>query len=369
MSARRPVRVARAGLTLVELVVAVGLLALLMASVFGVLRSFLDVWDKSELRRARVEEASAIGELFASDLVQADPGKRGDFLAEWVPFDTDGDGARDAWWPRLRWVRHASPAEIARLQARSAEPELGQGLLEVAWAVVPAYKGKDAGDRRSEGLLLRGERIVLASDRPSTPDGRSESYFDPRFFGRGGEPPAGALNEVSGGLLWFGMQFATQTTRLEEGWQVGARIQDATTSWDAWSKARPDAKLHVWNEAGAGMPKAKSRALLPRRVLLELEFEREREALRRTRLAELLTLEATTMVVEDPTRLPTSPGAFVKLDGEWLRLGVVTGRNVAVQRAMRGTTAANHDRGARVHFGETYRKDVPIRLAQEDWGL
>ena len=358
------------GLTVVELVIAIGLFAMLMTAVFAVMRGFVDVWDKSESRRARVEEASAVGEMLARDLVQLDGGGRGDLLVQWVPFDTDADGANDSFWPRMSLVRHASPAEMARLQTRSAQKQPGQGLIEVAWVVVPAYKGQTEPDRRSEGLVLRGERLASARDIHGNPTGEGEvSYFDPRFFSRGGEPTPGALAEVTGGVLWFGLEFATQTTSLKDGWRVGTQIPDAGTSWDAWRRDRPDAQIHEWNLPAAGMPKAKDRALLPRRVKLELEFERSKEAKRRTRLSEFLPLGANTMVVDDATRLPTQAGAFVKLDGEWLKLGAPGGRTVSVQRGMRGTRAANHERGARVHFGETYVREVPIGLAQEDWDL
>ena len=364
-------RAAKRGLTIIELVVAVGLLALLMASVFAVMRGFIGVWDKSESRRARVEESSAIGELLARDLAAVDGGGRGDFLAEWVLFDTNADDAVDTLWPRLRFVRHASAAELARLQARSTEKLPDQGLLEIVWVVVPAYKGKKEIDRWSEGLLLRGEHIAQARDEANAVPSanRDLSFFDTRFFSKSGEPTPGVLNEVTGGLLWFGFEFATQTTSLGEGWHLGDQLSDAATSWDAWRKARPNATVHTWNEPGAGMPKAKKRALLPRRVRLELEFERPREAQRRTRLAEVLPLGANTMLVDDEKRLPTTAGAFVKIDGEWMKLSSVTGRSVGVQRGMRGTRAANHERGARVHFGETYLREIPIRLSQEDWDL
>jgi prepilin-type N-terminal cleavage/methylation domain-containing protein len=364
---------ARRGLTLVELVIAISLFTLLMAAVFAVMRGFIGVWDQSESRRARVEEASAVGELLANDFVQLDGGARGDLVAEWIPFDTDGDGANDTFWPRLRLVRHASEAELARLQARVAAKVPGQGLIEVVWVVVPAYKGKQEADRRSEGLVLRGERIASARDAGGDPvetgDAGERSYFDPRFFAKTGEPTPGALAEVTGGVLWFGAEFATQTTSLVDGWRVGPRLADAATSWDAWRRGRPNTEVHVWNEPGAGMPRAKQRALLPRRVKFELEFERPKEAKRRTRLAEFLPLGANTLRVEDAERLPSRADAFVKIDGEWLKLGPPSGRTVSVQRGMRGTRAANHERGARVHFGETYVREVPIHLSQEDWDL
>jgi len=218
--------------------------------------------------------------------------------------------------------------------------------------------------------LLQGNQGF--SRKGNSPEEASYYYSRPQLSVRGaanGQPVPGTLDEVTSGILWFGLQFATQTTSLEGGWKLGDRLANAASSWDAWRKQRPDAGLHVWNEPGAGMPKAKSRALLPRRIRLELEFERPREAQRRTRLSEILPLEGNTMLVEDPDRLPKSSGAFVKLDGEWLRLGGNSGRTVSVQRGMRGTQAANHERGTRLHFGESYVREIPIRLSQEDWDL
>lgn len=367
---RTEARRAARGLTLVELVIAIGLFTLLMTAVFAVMRGFLGVWDKSEARRARVEECSAIGELLASDLAQLDGGGRGDLVCEWIPFDADADGASDSFWPRLRLVRHASEAEIARLQTRSAEKSRGQGLVEVAWVVVPAYKGSKEADRRSEGLLLRGERIASPRDASGEPvDTGGTSYFDPRFFSRSGEPTPGALAEVSGGLLWLGLEFATQTTSLVDGWKLGKDLEHALPSWDAWTRNRPDAAIHEWNVPAGGLPRAKGRALLPRRVRVELEIERPRDARRRTRIAEFLPLGATTMVVEDASRLPVGESGLVKIDGEWLRFSAPAGRTVSVQRGMRGTRPANHERGALLHFGDVYVREVPIGLSQEDWNL
>ena len=107
----------RRGLTLVELVLSAGLLAILLAAVFQLVRQFMGVWEKSEVRRMQVEEATGVSELLAADLVALEPGPRGDLLAEWVFFDHDLNGTAETKWPRVRMVRHASPAELARLQA------------------------------------------------------------------------------------------------------------------------------------------------------------------------------------------------------------------------------------------------------------
>src|SRR5262249_51461978 len=155
---------------------------------------------------------STVSDLLAQDLAGLEGGPRGDVLAEWVMFDTDGDGVAETKWPRLRLVRQASAAEVARLQreARAGAEDTGtdrpppvrggEGLAGVVWMVVPASLVDP--NARAEGIVWRGERLIT--------DASSKSFFASDFFGRSNRPPAGAVDEVGGGLLWLGMLFATQ---------------------------------------------------------------------------------------------------------------------------------------------------------------
>ena len=112
----------RSGLTLVELVVAAGLLSILMLGVFQLLDDFLSMWERSERRRMLVEETSGVLELLAEDFWALEPGARGDVLCEWVLSDVDVDGVKETPWPRMRMVRNASPAELQRMQAGAETP-------------------------------------------------------------------------------------------------------------------------------------------------------------------------------------------------------------------------------------------------------
>ncbi|MDP6519629.1 MAG: type II secretion system protein, partial [Planctomycetota bacterium] len=302
----------RRGFTLVEVVLALGLFSMLMVAVFQLLQGSLDLWNRGETRRNIVDQATSAGELLAQDLRALAAGASGDVLAEWVPFDTDGDGLREKYWPRLRLVRQATEAELRR---RGAAPDdlHGPGLLEVAWAVLPMTTPQEAGvggdlhsspaDKRAEGVLWRGERL------PDDPLGMS--FFEPGFFSRNGRPAGGALEEVSGGLLWMGIFFATQTSSVRAGWETGPELWHAATSWDGWQRERPAADVHPWNEAGSGMPAVDGVVLLPRRVRVELEFERAKDRRRRTRLADLIEAGDTQLVVEDGERVPARSGSFI----------------------------------------------------------
>ncbi len=352
----------RRGFTLVELMIAAALLVLLALAVFQFLRSFTSLWRKSEERRELVEESSGIAEIFAEDLGALVNGTRGDLVADWIFFDTDGDDVAETMWPRLRFLRHASEPELVRIQAGVKDEKKkheGEGILEVCWMVAPAYSGAKEPDRRAEGVVVRGERLVGSP---------GISYFDPAFFS-GGTSPRTPLNEVSGGVLWFGVQFATETSLVFDGWKIGSELADTATSWDAWNKARPDAKRHYWNEPGKGMPKTTDRAVLPRRVRLELEVERQEDQKRRTRLRLPMTGADATLDVEDGDRLPAEPKSFVKIDAEWMQIISADGHTVSVRRGERGTPAVPHEAGRLVHFGRSLIREIPVRTHQENWNL
>ncbi len=381
MRARRKHTRSRAGFTLVELVLAAGLMALLMIAVFGLIEGSLSLWRKSETRRNLSEQASGVASLLAHDLRGLQAGERGDLLVEWETFDTDGDGLKETCWPRLRFVRQASEAELARMDRTTEDeqplgedglpmaasaPRLGPGLIEVCWAVVPLDR-KDP-DARAEGLIYRGvQRIAHRSTRGSDV-GNRDSYFHDDFISSSGMPNTASLDEVTGGLLWFQPLLATQTSIVHNGWEIGGELQDAATAWDAWSSGRLDDSHHAWNVAGAGMPTVGDSALLPRRIRIELEFERAIDRRRRTRTLSRIELTDVSFQVDDERRLP-KPGNFLKVDGEWMRVRSIRGNHLTVERGMRGTQAMIHDGGALVHWGLAVVREVPVDLYREDWNL
>jgi hypothetical protein len=363
----------RAGLTLVELLLALGLFSLLSLAVFQLFDRSLTLWDKGEVQRGLLEQASTVGELLADDLRAVEGGARGDLLIEWVGFDTDGDGLRDARWPRIRLVRRASAAELARLAAGRAageqddpQPEgvaveeisLDSELVEVLWCVSPAST-KDA-DARAEGVLWRGERRLAAP---------GPSLFEPRLLPPSGVPPPGVAEEVASGLLWLQPLCAAQTSVVHDGWRLGGELACAASSWDARGLARPDPDVDAWNEAHPGMPRAEERALLPRRVRLVIEVERAEDRRRRTRLASFVTPQESVLQVEDGRRVPREPGSFVLLGAEWMEVVSAGGDRVQVRRGARGTAPRRHAAGTMLHHGQRLVREVGIAMHREDWDL
>jgi hypothetical protein len=367
-------------LTLVELLLAVAIFAFLAVAVFQLLERSLSLWRRAETRRTLLAQGSTVSDLLAEDLSGLESGPRGDLLAEWVMFDADGDGVAETKWPRLRFVRQASAAEVARLQrearataddASAAPPangasgdrpppvRAGEGLAEVVWLVVPASLTDP--NARAEGVVWRGERLVT--------DASTKSFFAPDFFGRSNRPPAGAVDEVGGGLLWLGMLFATQTSNVHDGWKIGPDLDCAATSWDAWARGRPESDMHPWNTPGAGMPRVRSRPLLPRRVRFEIELERESDRVRRTTLVAPIESQDAGLVVDDGEKIPKEEGSYVLIDAEWMLVVSSDGRNVSVKRGERGTKTAEHKRGAMVHYGQRIVRDVPVLTYRDEWNL
>lgn len=390
MSARRSAGTSRAGFTLLELVVAMGLVSIVMLAVYRLLDSTMSMWTRGETQRALVEASSATGELLTGDLRGIHPGIQGDMVAEWVAHDSDGDGLRESYWPRLRLVRAAPASTVARLLARSgrmrqmevrdeldgeaqtqpgaeaqlAEPSSvrtmrmpGPRLMEVVWCVVPTLGGTRNPDLSAEGLLIRGERLL---------DGTGTSVFAPGYFDGAGLPQVGTAEEVTGGILWCGMAFASQMTLLDGDWKVGAEPTQAAGSWDAWGRGRPDRELHEWNEPAAGAPPARERPVLPRRVRIELELEREVDRERRARTLQEIAAADTSFEVTSGERLP-EPGSFLRVGAEWMELGSRIGNRVSVRRGQRGTAAMIHPANSMVHHGETVVFEVPVSTYQDDW--
>ena len=362
-----------AGLTLVELMLALGLFAILGVGLLRFLDDTLELLREAEADRELLAQRTALFDWLFDDLERIAAGTNGDLLVDWEVFDTDGDGIAGRPWPRLRLVREAGPDDLVRLGRREAvdaageigRPAGGQDrpLVEVVWAVLPRSGGPaQPGEpgRRGDGVLLRGERSAGDAGR---------SFFDPAFFSGGGQPQ-GEVDELCAGVLWFEIQCATQTSVVHEAWDAGVDMQDAARAWDGRGLGRPHVARHPWNERHRFLPVADgdglAEPLLPRRVRIELELEREEDARRRTRLRVPVTPESTVIEVERPERVP-GPGSMILVGEEWMRVTSSHSEEIFVQRGLRGTRVASHRVGTPIQHGTPYARELALPLAREEW--
>lgn len=365
----------RAGLTLIELVLALGLFALLSVMVVQVLDSTLRVWGSAQGQRYAIGTHAMVSTQVLSELDQLASGEFGDLLIDWELFDTDGDLIATRPLPRLRFVRRANAADLVRLGQREVDPgdpntaRIRGGelpLIEVLYCVLPReIEGLDASGALPETMpgvpgdvvLWRGERLLEDGTRPSV--------FDDDFF-RYGFPPSGSAEPMHGGVLWFELLCAGRGTRLDAGWKVGPDPRDAVRAWDATGARRLDPTLHTFNRAYSALPAYRGEPLLPRRVRLVLEVEAPSDTDRRATLSVPLAPDETEMVVAEPRHLP-APGTLALLGEEWIRVVRVSGSRVRVERALRGTGSLGHRIGTPVQVGRRFEREVTIPLFREDW--
>lgn len=353
--------VRRAGFTLVELLLATALFSILILVLLRLVDTSMTIWSRTDQSRELAEIGGTVMDMLAGDLHALESGARGDLLADWRLHDLDRDGVEGAPAQRLRLVRTLGAAGLQRL-AKGA-PGMGfetfeRALAEVGWTWLPSVSANL--EERPIGTLLRGERLVGDKD--------TLSFFDPNFFGASGKPVPGSLLEVTSGVLWFDAWFASQTSLVGDAWTLGDELAHCAASWDAWGKQRPNDELTFFNRAAAGMPQAKDVPLLPRRLRIELEFERVSDLRLRTRLAVAAGVEDSQFDVRDGRKLP-SEGRHLLLGDEWVRVTALNENRVSVARGQRGTKAAAHPVETLVHHGWPVVREVPVDVTREDWDL
>jgi prepilin-type N-terminal cleavage/methylation domain-containing protein len=349
----------RNGFTLVELLLALGLFSLILVVLMRLLDATLATMGQASGERERFVREGALLNFVARDFDSLAGGAAADLLVSTRRFDVDGDGIAGRPWPRLVFVRQVPPQERFS-ELGNSDPSAALTLSEVVWTVLPRSvprRSEGAPGRRGDGILVRSERL-LSSDVPS--------LFSPAAYAPTGQPLL-TYEEVQTGILWLEVLCAAQTTRLEEGWQVGSNLESASPSWDARGGARlagTDLRENELHPALPGVPV--SEPLLPRRVRLAIELEREEEHRRRTYNLAAVEPAAEAFAVARPERLP-AVGEYFLMGEEWLLLRGVEGNEVRVQRAQRGSRATLHGQRTPLQFGEVVVREFEIPWAKERW--
>jgi len=311
-------RRAERGFTLIEMLVVMTLLVSFGYLTFSLMRGSLELWRKGEAGRDLGEKAAAVFDLLLRDLRALHAGREGKLFSEVA---LEGSG-REAFPSRkLRFVRTVERSEEVRIfrqmgliEASPGEPRpeapASGGLLEVAYVVSRERGGGDSAIQ----VLQRGVRLVGTNQEES-------------------------LREVTSGVLFFDCSFFR--------WRG-----EPQGSWDSARGTPDDPRDDVFPKAAA----------------LTLVLERDGAESRLTFLRAGVDDEEMRLEVDDPKRLPLAFPGYVKIDGEWMELGSVEGKFAAVKtRGARGTLAAAHAVGAKVHVGETFRSLVELGKPREDW--
>ncbi len=404
----------RRGYTLIEMMVAIGLLAFFGSGLVVLLRQSTSLWRSAETRGQAYEQARSLLDLIASDLRSAVVRGGDAYDDSWVRFVLD-NGVNGQ--TRLRFVR-AIDAELSQpglryagemVSTRAAETFRGyvrklpkehekasrlrspSGLMEVCYLTDPRSDvhalwrgvrapigGRDSfffdaniespSTNRSE-LRRRGTSRDVTSD---TSSGAPESSAVNRTAS-----PSGAQDEsVDPDLSSFAAAIAEHVLYL--GFRCG---NSTTTGWhDAPTNSPPTAPSAVWN--AHAKTRARTRGATDRRSESEESAPQHRfpqvvevtvvigepEQTLGPRLAKALSTTDVEIELTRPLQRSDDRGdPFVRIGSEWIAVEEFRGSRLLIASGGRGarkTDATDHPRGASVHAGRRFRRFVSIPAAK-----
>ena len=222
------------GMTLIEVILALGLFALMSVFLTQTISSVLGIWQAGE-RRGRGDLVwAATAARFASDLNAVHLGRRGWFILDDYEARPANEDHPALMLPRLRF--------LARGEALNFDQSQLRGAVELAWVVIP--------ESPDYGSLLRLVRLSQAEDILDA----SASFQDDNYFSslvRGG---AGLT--VLDSVAWA--DFSTQglSGNVSKQAFIAARQQVDFPQWVALNLERVDAatrrKPHRLDDAVLG---------------------------------------------------------------------------------------------------------------------
>jgi hypothetical protein len=360
-----PRRRATAGMTLVELLVSMALLASLGALIVQLMRNSFDLYSAGERRGEYAASATGILDRIDEDLrnvVTAPPGR---FLLE----HRGGAGSTSP-TTLLRFVRTPPQGEarhptlrtsgtVARPETaytgRDPGPDLrgkiepASGLMEVCYAVVQDPE-LDVGVL----TLYRGERA------PAFKAGAT--FFDPEVV----EPDAAwvraNLTPVASGIL--ALRFFCRA-EASIPWDEEAVLNGAAVSngvYGGWDSTRAIAPASIFpHHIGAASLGEPRDDVFPSDVRTTLIVGRPGRP--DARIGRRFGSGGTDLTVDRPERLPraTDEDRVVKVGTEWVEVKAneTWGASVARERR-RSSAAAMVEVGAPVYVGKTFRLTTPL---------
>ncbi len=375
-----------AGFTLVELLVVMGLLGILGALLLQLFSGGLEIWSRGEAIRALLEQGASVADLAASDLERIrgsgdGPTVRGRLLA--APIRVKGVDWKGGEFPAWRFLRSTSPRERAAAPAswtRGKQEKKGTTGEPGAEGGPPPASRESEGDTALEILFPFASRYeslepgVYLSLRRGLVPGKEASPYHP-WFSSTPFPSLGALldqtQEVTDGLIYFSLRFWAQDT---QDWDSDPSEGGAQVWWDS---TRGGGTLDAPG-GGCGLDlgpwslKVPWDDVFPRALLLEFVLDQPPGEARCAVTREPLEAAGKgPLWVDYPERLgwKASEGGYVKIEGEWIRYRELRGATLlGLTRGVRGTKAAAHPAGKRIHVGWTVRRVIPLSQPRDWWG-
>lgn len=359
----------RRGFTLIEVLAATALFALLGTLLFQMMQGAMDVWSRGERVRASEESASAALDLLAEDLrhlwtgVAGEPVTEARLFCEPVPVDIDGDGTGDGLATRLRFSRVLHEARSLPWLRRAGETPAAEGYATLTGDEDPVGLLPTGGLAETLYVVVQpaGEPLPVLLRCVRTPLGGVGSLLDPDVLLTDAQL-MGAGVAVVGRVLHFGVDAWTPATTAWES-DAGHGDVPATPFWDSTRGVIPTGDPR-WPYAVGDTSLEDGRddvfpAML--RLTLALDPYDDRRAAPGV-LAEPLGAEGKTLRLRAALGGDDRAPSHVWIDGEWMVVTDVDGRSVSVAR---GDLPRAHDAGAAVRVGRVFTRYVRIPTARE----
>jgi hypothetical protein len=247
------------------------------------------------------------------------------------------------------------------------------GMMEVFWTALPesendlavlqVYRGYRAPPGGPGSLLpLKG-----GSDPLGTGSARGAmNSVDVRAVAR----------PILSGVLFFGVDFWSRRTNTWDS-KVRARDGGPLPTWDSTRGILPlgedlssfalSKRTGVQDDTSLNDPTDDT---FPRKVRVTCVVEELGRNARVGYLNDDLVADAKTFSVSDTRFFPAVDTAqrYVKVDGEWIEVGLPTGGSFPViRRGARGTVAASHSAGAKVHHGRTFVQEYDVAAFRDTY--
>ncbi len=257
------------------------------------------------------------------------------------------------------------------------------GLMEVFWTALPADP-----DDLSVMQIWRGFRAPPgdAPGKSSTSGSKSlipkKSWRDPT--GTPAEKGPADLVDVQSeakpvlsGVLYFGVDFWARKTKT---WDPSQRPSDGgpLMTWDSTRGIMPQgeqdvdsfflSKKKAFNDTTSLEDPTDD--VFPRKIRATCVVEELGRNARVGFLEDALSADAKSLTVADTKFFPATETAhrFVKIDAEWMEVGQPAGNTIpVVKRGVRGTVAAAHSAGARVHHGRTFVQEYDVATFRDTY--
>lgn len=374
MALKRPFVVVRQrGFTLVELLAATALFAVLGTMLMQLVQGGMELWSRGERVRDLEERAQTVLELIAEDLRHSwsGAGSAGEaaarFLVETRPLADDAHGALQGRTSVLRFSRLAYEQRSLPWLRRAGEQPGAERASTLSGGEDPTELLPSGG--LAEALyscaLLPDQELPVLLRRLRSPLGGQGSLLADEFV------------DFERLLTWDGvllvdrvLHFAVRCWAPDtEAWELPAGVQGvaATTAWDSTrGLLAPDDPSFPHGRGAASLLDAHD-DMFPPAVCLELVLDPFVESgAAPARLAAELGPEDTRLRlsgsrIAGDERLPR----LLWIDGEWLAVQHMKGDELLVERGRRGTAPARHLQGSAVRVGQLFERVVLLPGARE----